>query len=358
VAIYQVNQKKKDEEIAVLRAADLTTQYMRQLAQGGGGGGGVTMQESFWPPGEAQYAPDGYLISDKHIPLRAIARKPNVSLFRSEQLEYPAGVVGVMTPWQPYYVFKRVKVVSQGNNPFEKQAMLIGAHPRAAEADRKWVNELDCFCWTTRECINIESPIKVYPTREAAENDSGARDDAYTFAYGAHFESGQTGRAEQSFRMSSLPVLRREDGEFWCFVRPEGTAEGYEVCWIRWDGEDPAVNCRIRTSRIEFEEYYAGVRQMMLEYTNPEKEAGAKQALYENALKNLTHASNLAAGSLSIINTRREGIPKLTGFLEMPIESPLQYENVSERLVKLVNLSATDIWDINEVAYIPAEDLP
>jgi hypothetical protein len=357
VVAYRANQKAKDEEHAILRAADWTTQYLRDLNTNQGPVE-TDLHESFWPDGDANYSPDGYLISDKFIPLRAIARKPNASLFASEQLEYPAGVVGVMTPWQPYYVFKRTKVVSQGSNSAEMRVMLIGVHAQTAEADRYWVNEDDCFCWTTRECINVEIPIKVYPTRKAAEQDTTPRDEAYTFTHATNFMSGQTGRAEQAFRMASLPVLRREDGGYWCFVRPEGTDAGYQVCWIKWDGEDPAVVCRIRTSRHEFEEYLSGVRTLMTDYRTPEKSAAAKQDLYATALENMTHASSLVTDTLDDIKTSQQGIPKLTGFLEMPIESPLQYESVSKRLIGLLQLSELDVWDINEIAYIPASDLP
>jgi len=305
----------------------------------------------FWP-GKTERSQDGYLMSDKFIPLRAIARYPNAPTFKSDGMEFPKDVVGIMKPWYPYYVFDRK---GEGDD----EALLVGTSGRTQPAERRWVRENDCFCWTTRECLNIERPVKIYETREDAEDDINPINESYTYAYNDNFKSGIGGTKEQEFQMAALPVLHREDGEYWCFVRPEGTEHGYQLCWTKWDGSDSGVRCRIRSARREFEEYLTGVRGLMIEWRNPERKTSAKRRLYDHGSADMVRAEKLGEGALDQIKARREGIRNPQGFLEQPIEHPLQYEKVSKRAVKLIEISSSpDAWDINDVAYIPVEELP
>ncbi len=182
--------------------------------------------------------------------------------------------------------------------------------------------------------------MSIFANREDLEGNANPLDTNYAFDYEKQFESGRTGKDSQSFRMSSLPVLRREDGEYWCFVRPEGTAEGYQVCWIRWDGEDPQIDCRIRTSRFEFEEYLAGVRSLMVDYRAPEKRNQSQLELYELGLKNMTQIADPVSQAMSPnnIRTQKQGIPKLDGFLATPIENDLELEKMSQQVIGLIHI--------------------
>ena len=157
------------------------------------------------------------------MPLRFIAGAPDVNLFISSRLTYPEGVAGVMKPWHPYYVFEK-----QGH------AVLVGEGPRTDEIERLWVKETDCYCWTTRNVVNIESAVPVY----ASPPLEGARQQplipAYTYPYRDPPAASATADGSHTLnRMRSLPLLQSASG--WvCFVCPERREDGgYQLGWTR-----------------------------------------------------------------------------------------------------------------------------
>ena len=300
----------------------------------------------FWPDRVVR-SERGYLASAKFVPLRAIARRPNVPLFGSSKTEYPRGVTGVMKPWFPYYVYDKTE-----------RAMLVGETPRTKPDRRMWVRAAECFCWTTRECLNIEQATPIYATHEDAKAKRRPIDKAYAYRHRDHFAPRKENKV-RAFEMAALPVLRRKDSVYWCFVRPEGSREGYQVCWLRWDNSSTDTECRVRTTRRELEEYLAGLRYLMIAWKNPEKRTEAKRGLYDHGGAHLTRAERFGGGALSRIKARREGIPKLTGYLAQPIESPLQYRKMSKDAIKLLRISSSvDIWDRDDVSYVPMNSLP
>ena len=59
------------------------------------------------------------------------------------------------------------------------------------------------------------------------------------------------------------------------------------------------------------------------------------------------------------LRQRNQGIPKLGGYLERPIESKLQYENVAKRVSELSKMSSDlTAWDADEIAYFQVNRLP
>ena len=300
----------------------------------------------FWPD-KVKTSKHGYLMSVKYVPLRAIAKSPTAALFKSSKTLFPQGVSGVMKPWFPYYLYDKTE-----------KAMLTGETPRT-EADRRmWGRAGECFCWTTRECLNIERETPIYKTYVDAKAKRRPIDRAYTYRYRDHFAPRKEDKV-RAFEMAALPVLKRRDSTYWCFVRPEGDLKGYQRCWLRWDGSDPGIECRVRTTRRELEEYLAGLRYLMIAWKNPEKRTEAKRGLYDHGGAHLTRAERFGGGALSRIKARREGIPKLTGYLAQPIESPLQYRKMSKDAIKLLRISSSvDIWDRDDVSYVPMNSLP
>jgi hypothetical protein len=267
-------------------------------------------------------------------------------LYKTSALEYPQGVVGVARPWYPYYVFQ----VGDGT-------LLIGKTSRTLDAERRWVKQQDYFCWTTRQCLSIERATPIYGSKEDAEDDLNPLEDSYSYRYSEQFKSGVGGSEEQFYLMTALPVLERDD-EYWSFVRPEGTERGYQVCWLKWDGVNGDVVCRIRISRREFDDYVEGLRDLLSDWKNAAKRADAKRDLYDHGLAVAARTDVLGAAQATKIESRRTGIPSPWGYLERPITSPLQSDNVTNRVVDLLKLSLSDVWDIGEVAYFRNDQLP
>ena len=306
----------------------------------------------FWPnvtkkvPGEF----GGYLVSDKWVPLRAIARRPGVCFYDSPDAAMRSGtdrVVGYMETWCPYYAFDRTD-----------DAVWLGLAPTTKEAERAWVHAGECFCWTTRECLSLEDTTALYPSVGDAKAGQNPLDDGYRYAFADHFVKDRSS-AKARFHIAALPVLGRRDRSFWCVVRPEGGKEGYDRCWIAWDGEDPDVRLRVRTTRYELETYLAGVQRLLRKYKYPETKDEAHLGLFRTGVDYLMRGDISASSDASMLKTRLEGIPNLAGFLDMPIENDIQYSAVSERALGLLNWSMSeDAWDALEVSYPEADRLP
>ena len=302
----------------------------------------------FWPNNTFR-DPGGYLVSEKCVPLRAIARRPGVCFYDAADAAVKRGadhVIGYMDTWCPYYVFDR-------NN----DAILIGRTPAAKEAERYWVHAGECFCWTTRECVSLEDGVALYRTPEEAKARASPLEPAYRYAFTEHFSRDKSSKAR--FHIAALPVLDRKDRTLWCVVRPEGGKEGYQLCWFSWDGRAPDAHLRIRTTRDELETYLAGIMRLLREYTNPETKDRAHVGLYRTGVDYLIKGDISGASGMSLLKTQLEGVPNLMGFLDRPIENDIQYSEVKKRALKLLEWSNTeDVWDAYEVSYPESESLP
>jgi len=326
-----------------LTAVQRELELLRSKARGVADKSGIL---TFWPKGVVR-SQEGYLVTERQIPIRAIARFPNAPLFTSEDLGFPDGVVAIMRPWLPYYVFE-----------WRGKSILLGERADSPPAERKWARKFDCFCWTTRECLNIEEPLQVYRSLANAESQDNSLQDSYTYSFNQHFMRGKSKEETKSqFRMAALPVLHRHDGAYWCFVRPEGDEGGYGVCWVKWEGDDHRACCRIRSTRRELETYIAGLYQLLRDYESPAMRADATLGLYTQGVGHLTRARVVQDAQQTEV--MRQGIPKLVGYLEYPITSPLQYDKVKKRVLALMAWSNRfSEWDVNEVTYMDVAMLP
>jgi len=307
------------------------------------------VQDAFWS-GKVIVAERGYLQSDKYIPLRAITKRPNVPFFRSPKLEYPAGVGGIMPAWKPFYVFDRL-----GNG------LLIGESAITPKDERFWVRADECFCWTTRECLNIERPMAIYRTLQDARAGKNAVDEAFAYPYEKHFNRTAEDRRLRPFEMAALPLLDRQEKDYWCFMVPQGGEAGYELRWVKWTGDVRTVRLRVRTSRAEFDGYINGLLRLIQDYDRHyDGREGTKRDMYSLGLDDLSRmVSDVDARSIKRINLRRMAVPKLTGFLELPIESELDYRKTRERAVKYLKFCETpECWDADDVGYFDIENLP
>ncbi len=292
----------------------------------------------------------GYLITPNYIPVRAIARTPNAPMFATQKMEYPKDVAGTMRPWYPYYVFGRDETTG---------VLVVGEGQRTPETDRRWLNEDNSFCWTTRQTFNIEEPIDIYPSLEDAQAATNPVARAYLYRYSDHFVSGESKGME--FELASLPVLSQNDGIYWSFVRPdpEGHHSGYQICWLKWDGQDPSITFRIRASRREIDAYLAGILALLEEWRISPARTDARKRLYDHGQAHMTRGGQLGIGKFDQIQARRQGIPRLTGFMAEEIESPLQAEEMKKNALNLLRISGSEgYWDANEVAFIKLQELP
>jgi hypothetical protein len=294
--------------------------------------------------GEVSRSSSGNLLSDKLIPLRAVARLPNVRLSHTEAVNDLDQYAGIMRPWLPYYVFEQ-----------QENAWQIAETDRAQSSERRWIQAEMSFCWTTRECINVEQPMPVYGFKEDAASDTNPLERDYTYRYREKFL-----RDGAAFEMACLPILDRED-HAWAFVRPEGTAsDGYQVAWLSWD-ESSAAEVRIRVTRREMDEYIIGLQTLLIDYRNPELRTIAKEGMYESAADFYISSSerDRTQGGFDVARTRLKGIPVLYGFPAEPPENDLEVGKIRESLTYLLRyMNRADNWDANEVAYPLLSELP
>jgi hypothetical protein len=308
---------------------------------------------AFWPNKvhETDESLGGFLISDKFIPLRAIARDPTACLYNSSA---SAGkldannVVDHVAPWFPYYIFA-----------LSSNTIQVAQKPTVKKEERAWVHVGYSFCWITRECLNLETETPLYRTLEDAKAGKNAAFSAYTYRYAEHFQAQKASKSR--FVIPALPVLERKEKDYWCVVGPDSGTGRYDSYWLKFDSASPySVRLRIRTTRRELETYLAGVQRLLREYKNPETKDKAHLGLYNQAIGYVTKTDDLTGtGDRNILRERMEGIPNLTGFLERPIESDIQYAEVSKKALKLLELSNDPTaWDAYDVAYPLLEELP
>ena len=314
----------------------------------------------FWE--QATPSKHGYLLTQNHLPLRAIARRPNVPLFHDKSKGSEESFAQIMQPWKPYYVYQYAA---------ESGALLVSERVGAGASEARWVFEADVYCWTTREVLTIEGPVALYKTLDDARQGRGAVIENYLYPYDEHFEAGPPGEHRKRFpSMVGLPVLRREDGQYWAVIRsdPEPRQDidrPYQVRWLHWKRDDPSVVFRLRVTRREFEDYIQGLRTRLHEYRygSIDERASSRQKLVARAQVGITGEEEgrpmqaLSAGNLM---SRNEGIPKLAGgILTTPIQSDLESRAASERLKALAAMSSDhSAWHSDEVAYFKVERLP
>jgi hypothetical protein len=314
--------------------------------------------KGFWR-GTVSKSKYDYWLTDKYIPLRAIARRPNVPLYEDVTLGPEDSFRRVMRPWKPYYVY---------GYDAGKGALRVAESAQAHKEDTLWVLEADVYCWTTRETLSLEQPMPIYASLADAKEGRNPIVSDYTFPYSRHF--GVAGDSRNRLpSMAALPVLRREEGQYWSFIRPDpdpqpGRDRPYQVCWIRWNGSNANANVRLRVTRPEFEDYVAGVQKLLFDYRygSADDQATARLDLVKHGQAHTTGEESRQQAksySSSELQSRNEGVPKLGGYLELPIQSPLQYDNVKGRASELMKLSNTrTVWDAEEIAYIEVDRLP
>ena len=202
-------------------------------------------EKGFWR-GEVRHWPDekakdDYLVTQNLIPLRAIARRPNVPLFADPKQGAAESFRQIMRPWKPYYVFEY---------DAERAALRVAEQARVREGNAFWVLESDVYCWTTREALDIEQPLPLYSSLDDAKADRNRLDGAYTYRYLEH--AGTEGREGRKLLMDGLPVLRREEGKYWSFIQPDPRPDPvdaslnrpYQVRWIHWEANDDSAVIR------------------------------------------------------------------------------------------------------------------
>lgn len=309
--------------------------------------------------GELNKSPNGdYLLTQKLIPLRAIARRPNVPMFSDKEQGPRESFRQVMNPWTPYYVYE----YDAG-----RSALRIGEKARNRAEDTLWVLEADVYCWTTREVLNIEKPVPIYESLEDARADKNRLKESYVFRYDDHGENRVT--QSRMPMMAALPVLRREEGKFWSFIRrdPEPQTKQdrpYQVCWIRWEGQDSSASVRLRITRPEFETYLTGLQKLLYDYRYGDSEGKATAhrdmrinaqtvATGEEERQHVSHFSNTQ------LEERTKGIPHPSGILLSSIQNELQKDNVEKRLNECSKMgNDRSLWGSKEVAYIEVDRLP
>jgi len=313
--------------------------------------------KGFWR-GNVKKSVDGYLLTDKLIPLRAIARRPNVPMFSGKEQGPQESFSQVMLPWKPYYVYDYDE---------KKSVLRVAEKARSKESERFWVLESDVYCWTTREVINVERPLAIYSNLEDARADRSKLKESYVFRYTDHAERRIA--ESQIPVMMALPVLRREEGKYWSVIVPDPEPSSevdrpYQVSWLRWDGQEPAVNARLRISRQEFEEYIGGLQKLLYDYRYgaPDEKATAHIAIYKGAQIFKTGeegSEHLNGVSTTELDVRTKGIPHPSGILVRSIQSELEAENIKKRLLAALQMgNDRSLWDASETAYLETSQLP
>lgn len=306
--------------------------------------GDIKPEFRFWPGVVKRDEKEGFLMSESCIPLRSIAAKPNVSFFESQDRVSSfgtTGVIGVMEPWTPYFVFELDdKGVSLGDSLWDD------------EDARRWAATGRCFCWTTRECLNLEEETRTYASLEEAKADAGSSEGTtYQYRYKAHFIRDPDRKAVAAYRMAALPILDRKDSVYWCIAKPEGDTGGYEVCWIKWNGEDNSVTLRFRTTRVEYERYVRGIMRFERQFRE------SRMAIVRKGI-DYTVGADISEHRDDPLNKLLEGIPKISGYLQQPPSTMGEYAQLKEKALELLKISNSPaLWDCNDVAYLTLDQV-
>ncbi len=303
----------------------------------------------------------GYLLSSADIPIRAIARRPNVLLYSKLGGSRRNGVSALMTPWKPYYVYE-----------YDKDARAMRIHDGVIATEKvaeltSWVYEDDVYCWTTREVLSLERPFELYASKEDANEDRNPVLKSYDYPFTKHFAEGQeiNGRVKL-IKIAGLPVIRQEQGLYWAVLcpdpDPDPTADlPYPVYWVRWDGGSEGAVCRLLTTRREMDDFINGIHTLLRTWkaASQADRAGISEDIMETGQAVITQEKGSGRYDMTSLNRRKIGIPKLTAGVIKPIENELEYSNMVKRLDKMLRLSSSDdIWGVDDVGYIPLEEMP
>ncbi len=306
----------------------------------------VPPPSTFWP-GKTLVSETGYLLTENHLPLRALARKPNVKLFLDKNGDDAGSVVGVMRPWTPYLVYEFFPDTGR---------MQIGI---ADSSQRYWVAYDECFCWTTRECVSLEQPVEVFSSLENAKAGSRLEGD-YVYRYADHFRpaSSSEGNPDLFESMAALPLVERADAVYWCLLRPEGDASGYQKVWIKVSDASTGAVFRIRTGRLEFARYLQDLYRLVNEFKNRANQHATADLteLFVSFLSFDQSSNSKGAGRTQV---RLNGILKPTGGVQGLLRDEVEYGAMRTRLLSLMEFDANSAnWDKNDVAYPEMDKLP
>lgn len=165
---------------------------------------------SLWPTSSRETA-EGYLESETGEPIRLVAAGPDICLFSTKDRVYPREVVGTMIPWVRYYAFGKADA-----------CILIGLTRETPADERVWVAESECYVMRTSFSLKINRPSKIYPSIDSAQADQNPVHKRYNWS---------------GLKPNRLPVVQKS-GEYCRFVRPDGVAWGFPLCWVRLDGRN------------------------------------------------------------------------------------------------------------------------
>ena len=264
---------------------------------------GVSSPETFWP-GKTFVSENGYLITENYLPLRALARKPNVRLYPDPKRSADASKVIAMQPWSPYYVYD----FAPGFGTME-----IGLEN---STEKKWVAYDDCFCWPTRECMTIEQPIDLYSNMDNAKRGS-AFETEYIYKFTEHFLIKSSLSEETDLHMiPSLPVIARKESIYWCIMRPEGDESGYGKCWVKVESSDMGVDFRIRTSREEFDKYLGDLYRLIRVFRNRARSHDTANDIAQLFVSFYSFGSKSESSGHSGVRLQVKGILKPTGGIQ------------------------------------------
>ena len=181
---------------------------------GPGGGDSLGTRENYpilWPT-VTRTAPEGFLESENGMPIRIVANCPDICIFKTPEMKFPAGVMSIMQPWNRYFAFYRDK---------KKKLIQIGKSRSTLTSKRGWVSEEDCYVLRTNQAIEIRKPVPIYATLEDGRQKKNPTERQYR-------------RVSDDNSLIKMPIAQRI-GKYCRFVQPDGARWGYPLRWIDGD---------------------------------------------------------------------------------------------------------------------------
>ena len=189
-----------------------------------GGGEVAPMYPSFWPSANRRNSA-GVLETEDGKPIRVLAAGPDISLFRTKDMRFPADAVMVMEPWHRYFAFDKTT-----------NAILIGFSSNSSSGQQAWVHENECYVTTVDLGLTFKAPCEVFESPELARLHSKPIERQYRWRPSQDSKQGE----KQLHFPDVLPVVQMTDGAY-RFVRPDGAEWGFPLCWVRSDGGNVQV---------------------------------------------------------------------------------------------------------------------
>lgn len=174
--------------------------------------------QDFWPE-NVTVSESGHLVTEDGVPVMVVSDRVDVNLFKSKDLEYPAGVIANMKLWGPHFTFEKVG-----------EAIRVSLAPETPMGEF-YVKRTDCWTWRTGKCVAITKPVRVYASIESARAGNASASEEYAYQRPEEMDEGG---------LDGLPVLDIREGLL-CFLRPRPGGYGCEASWMRWNGADPGV---------------------------------------------------------------------------------------------------------------------